>query len=348
MKNALIVLLALAAVGLGIAYAVQSHKSAAQQAQISSLQNEADEKSRQIETLQTAQDRSEQQRQELMAQTYQLTAQVHAGQMATNPPKGSASNGSSPQQLGVRGAEQTDLGNVFSKMMQDPDTRQLVRTTQRMMMDQLYSPLIAKMGLSPDEASKFKDLLADNTMSAADKAYSMVGGPGSTNRSDMFATMAADQKNFDEQIKSFLGDARYSQYKDYQETVAERMQLNAFKQQAGSDYNLTDQQSEALLNIMKEEQKNASAKGSASPGGSTGDGAMAGLVSEDKMNALLQTQQTVAQQVYDRARSVLSPDQLGAFGQFQTNQIQMMRMGMSMARKMFGPTPLGGSAVPPN
>src|SRR5579864_9460238 len=145
MKNALIVFLALAAVGLGIAYTVQSHKSAGQQAQITSLQNDADEKTRQLETLQTAQDRSEQQRQELMAQTYQLTAQVHAGQMSTNPARAGSSNVSSPEQLGVRGAEQTCLGNVFSKMMHDPDTRQLVRTTQRMMMDQLYSPLITKM-----------------------------------------------------------------------------------------------------------------------------------------------------------------------------------------------------------
>ena len=41
--------------------------------------------------------------------------------------------------------------------------------------------------------------------------------------------------------------------------------------------------------------------------------------------------------VFDWCQDLLSPAQLGAFGTFQTNQLQMMRMGMSMAQKMFSP-----------
>jgi len=36
---------------------------------------------------------------------------------------------------------------------------------------------------------------------------------------------------------------------------------------------------------------------------------------------------------------------LDAFARFQTNQLQMMRMGMSMARKMFAPETSEGAAT---
>jgi hypothetical protein len=57
------------------------------------------------------------------------------------------------------------------------------------------------------------------------------------------------------------------------------------------------------------------------------------------------TQESVNQRVYTRAEGMLSPDQLAAFGKFQTNQMQMMRMGMTMARKFLSPpeTPVGSA-----
>jgi len=39
---------------------------------------------------------------------------------------------------------------------------------------------------------------------------------------------------------------------------------------------------------------------------------------------------------------------LGAFGKFQTNQLQMMRMGMSMARKFITPEKTDGEGPAPN
>ena len=43
------------------------------------------------------------------------------------------------------------------------------------------------------------------------------------------------------------------------------------------------------------------------------------------------------QRVYERAKDLLSPEQLNAFAKFQTNQTQMLRMGLTMARKMMPP-----------
>ena len=59
------------------------------------------------------------------------------------------------------------------------------------------------------------------------------------------------------------------------------------------------------------------------------------MLSADQTDKMLQFQEQVNQRVYQRATSLLSPDQLAAFGAFQTNQLQMMRMGVSMAREFF-------------
>ena len=53
------------------------------------------------------------------------------------------------------------------------------------------------------------------------------------------------------------------------------------------------------------------------------------------------------QRVYERAKAVLSPEQLNGFGRFQTNQLQMMRMGMTMARKFLGPDNSGAPVASP-
>jgi hypothetical protein len=125
------------------------------------------------------------------------------------------------------------------------------------------------------------------------------------------------------------------------------MQLNAFKQQAGNDFPLNDQQTEALLTFMKEEKKNAAATTGLPLGDANKDSAnLQAMLSDDKVNELLQARDALGQRVYDRARTILSPHQLDCFGKFQTNQLQMMRVGMSMARKMFAPDKPAADAPP--
>lgn len=350
MKSTLTWFLAVATITLAVVCVMQTRKFGGQQSQLNSLRSEADEKSQQLETLQAAQKRSDGQRQELLAEAEELAAQLQARQLAesnaialasTNPPP--VSEGPKPDN------EKGGLGKMLSKMMQDPDTRKMIRDQQRMMMDQMYAPLVKKMGLTPDEAAQFKDLLADNAMKAAEKASSMFGGLGSTNSADTFKAMNTEQKTFDEQVKAFLGEDRYAQYKDYQETVSERTLLNQFKMQAGNDYNLNDQQAEALLTFMKEEQKSVAATTGLPLGQTDKDPAkFQSLLSDGKVDELLQAQETVGQRVYERARTILSPDQLDTLGRYQTNRMQMMRVGMTMMRKMFTPDNSAAGAAPAN
>ena len=130
----------------------------------------------------------------------------------------------------------------------------MMREQQRLILDQLYSPLLKQLNLTPEETEKFKEMMAENALKSASAATSLFDG--STNRTERIASLSDAQKEFTQQLKDFLGEDRYKQYEEYQETAGERMQLNQLKQQlAGGDDAITDQQMEQLLGFMREERK---------------------------------------------------------------------------------------------
>jgi len=349
MKNTVTLLFAATTIALAVVCAVQSRKSASLQSQLTALRGELEARTQEVEETQAAQQRSEQQRQDAAREVDELAAQLRARQLAaTNVAVPAPAAPAAAPEAPKPGADRGGFGKMLSTMMQDPDAREFIRNQQRMTTDQLYAPLVKQMGLTPEEAAAFKDLLADNMMKTAEKAFSALSGTAATNRPEMLSSLAAEQKSFDEQVKLMLGDARYTQYKEYQETLGERTLLNQFKQQAGSDYNLSDPQTEALLTFMKEEKKSVAAA-TGLPLNDTGHdpARMQALLADDKAGQLLQAQETINQRVYERARTILSPEQLQTLGKFQANQMQMTRMGRSMAKKMFAPaTPAAPAATP--
>jgi len=328
MKNTLLLLFAATAVALGIVCVVQWQKRDAQKAQIISLRAESEQKTREIADLQAAQALLLNQRHESLLQAGDLAAKLQTQRLANAKAAARAAAGQKP------GKGKAALGEFFSTMMNDPDAKKMIRETHRVMLNQLYDPLIRQMGLSPEEAGQFKDLLADNMMKGAEKASSLFNG-SQTNRVEMLKAAAAEQKATDELIRQFLGETRYAQYKSYQETVGERTQLNQFRQQtAGGENALTEPQVEQLLTFMKEEKRAVgAASGQVFPGARQDAANLEAVLSSDGVPKLLQAQETANQRVYERARTVLSENQLAAFGTFQTNQLQMMRMGMNMMRK---------------
>ncbi len=58
------------------------------------------------------------------------------------------------------------------------------------------------------------------------------------------------------------------------------------------------------------------------------------LSSPEKLDAALQAQETLNQRVQAKAAQLFSPGQFGIFTNFQAQQLQSLRVGMSMAKKM--------------
>jgi len=334
----IIIPLALSAGLLAAISVAQWHKNAGLRQEVADLVQQNEEQTRQLQDVETARVQSEQQLADLHRSTAILEEQVRTQQLAANfASTGTVKAADAVSHTEPGKAEKAGLGNLLSKMMQDPDTKKFIRDQQRLMMDQMYAPLLKRLNLSADEAVQFKEMLSENVMNAAEKATAMFGA-SATNRTELAGAMAADEKAFDEKIKTYLGEDRFAKYKEYQETVADRTALNQFKQQSSGDYALTDVQTEQLLTLIKEERQSVAAATGQNPVPSADNQHnLEAMLSPDKAEQLLQSQETVNQRVFERARMILSPDQLQSFGAFQTNQMQTMRMGMNMARKLFTP-----------
>jgi hypothetical protein len=121
----------------------------------------------------------------------------------------------------------------------------------------------SKTGPTAEQASQFKDLLADNIMKTTEKSSSLMEA-----RPSPIAPRCREAvRNRRISTKGRgLGETAYAQYRDYQQTVGERTQLSQFQQQnASSEHPLTDQQSETLA-FMKEEKQAVAAQRSAVAG----------------------------------------------------------------------------------
>lgn len=347
MKNILIIVFAATALALGVLCVTQWQRFKRQEIQMASLRVELDQQAQQLAEEQAAKSLVDKQRRELLDQVGDLASKLQSTQQATaHSLQRQSGEVAAPESKA--GKKESPFGSLLAKMMEDPDTRKMIREQQRMMLNQLYDPLIKRMNLTPEEADQFKDLLSDNMVQNSEKAMSLMDA-SSTNRAAMAGMMAEAQKAFDEQIRGFLGESRYAQYQDYQQTVGERTQLTQFQQQfAGSENALTDSQIEQVLQFMKEEkQQVATASGQPAPGPAQDAANLEAMLSGGGLENLLANQEAVNQRVYERAAGVLAENQLVAFGKFQTNQLQMMRMGMNMARKLMAPEG-EGSRTPPN
>lgn len=343
MKNLLIVVFAVASLALGALWLKQNRTQAAAEQQLGSVRVELTQHVARVTELQSEQDRAAQEREKLVKLSDELGAELKARETAAAKKKAEALATKTAAGDAESPDAKNDFGKMISNMMKDPEMKKMIRGQQRMMMDQLYAPLAKKLSLSPEQTTQFKDLVADNMMNATEKATSMFGA--STNRAEMMKEMEADQKAAEAKIKDLLGDDGFAQYQEYQLTVGERTQLNMFGQSAGGDHPLTEAQTEQLLALMREEKQNvATTTGQRFPGAGNDPASLEAVLSEEQSEKLMTAQQTVNQRVYDRASSILQPEQMEAFGKFQTNQLNMMRMGFGMARKMMAPA--GGGSTP--
>lgn len=347
MKNTLFLIFVLATIALGAVCVLQSRRLAEQKARVATLRTEAEQQARELADLQAAQRLFEQQRQELFEQASQLAAKVQSQQLAATTSPGIAPTPTKNETASAN--DKNPFGQFLAKMMDDPETKKMIREQQRTLLDQLYSPLVRQLGLSPEEAERFKDLVADNMIKGMERGTSLLGSESSTNRAAMLGKLAEEQKSFEEQVRGLLGESRYAQYQDYQQTVGERTQLSQFRQQfAGGENSLTDQQTEQLLAFMKEEKHAVNAVGGFGSTGASQDAAsLQAMMSGEGVDKIFQNQEVVNQRVYERARTVLSESQLTAFGKFQANQIQMMRVGMNMARRFMAPESGQGATANP-
>ena len=236
-----------------------------------------------------------------------------------------------------------DMGQMLGKMMKDPAMREMMREQQKAAINMMYAGLFKDLNLSPEEKDKFKALLTDAQMRNIENAQGLFGDKKEGSLEDA-QKLAADAKHqTDTELKALLGDQRFALYEDYQKNLGERMQLDQFKTRlAAEKLPLQDQQTAQLLQIMKEE------KAAVPPVIPTDNTQLPNkeLMTAENLDKQLAWMEDYNRRVLDRAGQVLNPEQLKQYREFQEQQASMQKLGLNMARQMFGPDKTANSDRP--
>lgn len=322
----------LVAAGVTAGFLMVKRHNTAQMEVKAALQAELTAKTKALEQARLEQERSVKEKEQIARLADEMGARLAAQQTSAISAAAAKDASETPAAAGSGTSSNASggFGKMIAKMMEDPETKKFIRQQQRVMMDQLYSPLVAKLNLTDAEATQFKDFMADTMMKAAEKSTAVLGS-SSQDRTETLKNLAEEQKQSEEELRVFLGQDRYQLYKDYQTTIGERAQLNMFRQQSGSGLNgISDDQVEQLLNIMKDEK---TAMPELMQMGDD-EAKLKALASEEQVGKFIKAQEELNQRVKTKATQILQPGQLDTLSKFQTQQLDTLRLGLSMARKM--------------
>ena len=335
MKNTLIAILVVAAVGLGIfswrqqQQAGQMQSQLAQsQKQLTAAQSQLTEKSGADEKVALAEKKSKI-LQDVLTDTSKFAAEKsqQAEQLQ--------------QSLAAAKTNANDT-SPFAGMFKDPAMKEMIKNQQKAVLGPMiakqYAALFQQLGLTPEQSASLKDLLQQKMLAGTEMGMSMLDGSlDATKRAELAKQVKAQSDAYDAQIKQFLGADNYSAFQAYEKTTPDRMVVSQFGDQlAGGPTALTADQQQQLIQAMGEE-RNGFKWTTDFNNQNPPNGDFTAMFTEDKMNQFAQEKAKLDEQTLARAQSILTPDQFTAFQEFQASQRQMQVAGMKMAAKMFAP-----------
>jgi hypothetical protein len=229
-------------------------------------------------------------------------------------------------------------------MMKDPEYRKARLAQTRLTMPQNYPGLIDALGLSPEEADKLYDLLAEQQLEMTDTSMlvATVNGvpPDPAVMEDASRRRAEMQRRHDEALMATLG-GRYPQWQDYQQTRGARQQVVQLgRTMEGAGFPLTAEQSRPLTDVYIAEQRRQREETQQMLASARSGGA---LDQARLMEERLKLQAESNRRLLDAARPHLNAQQLNAMQVSMEQQLAMNRVSSRMARQRIES---GEAAVP--
>jgi hypothetical protein len=330
------VLMAAAAISLAIAAGTgiyETHRLSRMQEEIVALQQKQAPLTKQLQQLREERDEA----------TRRLAAiQQEEQQQAKSAEPASSPTNSPPPALGTPAAAEASTNSFagLATMLKDPQMKEMIRAQQKMMVGQMYGSLYKELGLSPTDEEALKKLLEDRQMALMDAGLAAMGGSAADSKQAAEDAKAL-KTQYEKQIEDLLGPQAYSVFQQYDQTVAERTQVNLFKQSLSADNALTEQQENNLVAAMYQARKTL-------PENSllNGQSRDPSQLTEDGIAQALKLQEQLQKQYADSAASILTPAQLDQFTKFQQQMSAMQAAGMKMAAQMFGQNKPNTSPAP--
>ncbi len=304
--------------------AVQKSEAAAQ-AELARLRSEIADARAYITTLTEARDRA-------LARAGNLPSGSPPMPMPGTPPP-------APEKAG------NPMMEGIAKMFETEDGKKMMRSQMAMGLRMQYGGLAKDLKLDPKVADQVMNLLGDRQAALTEAAFSTMknGALDEAAAKDIGAKSEVLQKEYDEKLKSILGEQGVTQLKDYERTLGDRMMLTMHEQQftaAGAP--LEQAQRESLLQIMKDERLKTAATPFDAANAGDSSKAFAAMRDDAAVEKWLKQEEDYQQRVLQTATKALNPDQVNALGESFKQQLEMQRFGVKMGKEMFGGT--GGSA----
>ena len=240
-----------------------------------------------------------------------------------------AAGGDNPDNnAGANGRGRGGRWGGFAALGSNPEFQKLLAIQAKGRIAQTYGALFKSLNLSPDQLAQFQQLLADKQQAMMDvlQAAREQGINPRTDPDGFKTLMSQAVAQTDQSIQQAIGDGAFQQYQQYQQTLPERNVVNSLQQQLSyTQTPLTDDQANALISLLQQNQPQRAGNGTSGTGdgaGGPGPGIMA-LINGGG-NARV-TDDAIAQ-----AQGVLSAPQVAVLQQVQQQQQAQQQMQQLM------------------
>lgn len=234
----------------------------------------------------------------------------------------------------------------FAALMENPEFQKLWMTQQKSALDYRYAALFKNLKLSPAELDRFKQLLVEKQSAAMDvmAAARAEGLAPGQNRDEVRALVQSTQQEIDASIRAALGEQGFNQYKQFEQTAAQRTVVDQLSRRLSySDTPLNEQQTEQLVRILTETSPRSNP-------GATNAFAPVEMIpgSAGPVTVRVPGQgNSITPEAIARAQTVLSPAQVQALTELQQQQeVQAAMTEMLRAQRRPGGTGTPTTANP--
>lgn len=218
----------------------------------------------------------------------------------------------------------------YVEMMKNPAMKDMIRSQQKIALDMSYGSLFSEMELPPDELNKFKELLVDKQMAFIDMSPGMMGPGSADEMKERSRTIKAITEEYNDKVRLAIGEQYYEMYREYKDTLPDRMQVNQFKQLLATSNPLDEEQEQDLINGMYEERTQFFS----SVAGDEEQALDPSRITEEDISKKIAQLAQLHENYVELARDILSESQLEQFTKSTEQMRAMQEMGIRISMQM--------------
>jgi RNA polymerase sigma factor (sigma-70 family) len=241
-------------------------------------------------------------------------------------------------EVGVLQDQKAKLGATaaINKMTATPEARQLLHDQQKAGMGVVYNTLARRLKLSPDQAEKLNDVLADYVMRNVDQVTTALRDkPTPDQLNQMFA---AETATLNQNVQELVGPDGLTKFEDYNKNLLSSLTVEQF---SGS-FTGTDEEKKAKADKLRQaiqQEAQAALAGAGLPADYQTIPMLnfVNIASEQQGNQSVKLLEGIYQRVAGGAGSYLTPDEVTKLQSFITKAIANNNAALNMNRVVMAP-----------